>query len=129
MSIWVNTFPFRVDNYHVNLAIFRKHVSQKLLVISGSNLVETLLKVGALNICLCWWRHFRSRPLMEWNFLSGLTILFNCLPFDQIVVGTYLAGAKALNYCLPEINVDNMIIIIMFLLFLAPFLSWQQDSE
>ena len=36
----------------MNLAIFRKHVSQKLLVKSGSNVVDTLLKVGASDIML-----------------------------------------------------------------------------
>ena len=33
----------------LNLAIFRKHAFQKLLVISVSDLVDTLLKVCALN--------------------------------------------------------------------------------
>ena len=36
----------------MNLETFRKRVFQKLLVISGSNFVDTLLNVGASNIML-----------------------------------------------------------------------------
>ena len=53
MSFVVTSFPFRGagrENCRMNFAIFRKHLFQKLLVISGSNLVDTSLKVGALNI-------------------------------------------------------------------------------
>ena len=52
MSVLMTSFQFRGDNCRMNLANFRKHVFQKLLVVSGSNLVDVLLKAGASNIML-----------------------------------------------------------------------------
>ena len=47
----VTSFQFKGDNCLLNLAIFRKHVSQQLPLISSSNLGDALLKVGSSNRC------------------------------------------------------------------------------
>ena len=47
----MTSLPLSGDNWHINLTIFRKHVFQKPLLISVSNLVDTLLNVDALNLC------------------------------------------------------------------------------
>ena len=77
MSVLITSFPLGGDDCRMNLPNFRKHVFQKLLVISGSNFVDVLVKVSALNIYAIMVTSF---PLWGFGgmgfFLSGFTILF-----------------------------------------------------
>ena len=67
MLVLMTSFPFRGDNWGMKLAISRKHVFQKQLVTLGSDLVDTLLKIGASYICLWYLDDVVSVLDFWWN--------------------------------------------------------------